>query len=82
MPVALRVKGYRFWFYQADLDEPPHVHVGKSGREAKYWMDPIVQAKPGRFRDHQLNEIEKILREYKDDILEAWRKEQGKRGNC
>jgi hypothetical protein len=26
MPVVLRVKGYRFWFYEADLDEPPHVH--------------------------------------------------------
>lgn len=27
MPVVLRVKGYRFWFYEADLDEPPHVHI-------------------------------------------------------
>ncbi|MFQ5674960.1 MAG: DUF4160 domain-containing protein [bacterium] len=39
MPVILRIKGYRFWFYQADLDEPPHVHVAKEGKEAKYWVD-------------------------------------------
>lgn len=44
MPVVLRVKGYRFWFYQADLDEPPHVHVGRENREAKYWISPISLA--------------------------------------
>ena len=82
MPVILRVRGYRFWFYAADLDEPPHVHVGKEGKEAKYWVDPIALARPGRFREHELNEIERILATYRDDILEAWREEQQKRENC
>ncbi len=40
MPILLRVKGYRLWFYEADLDEPPHVHVGKQANEAKYWLNP------------------------------------------
>ena len=44
MPVVLRIKGYRFWFYEADLDEPPHVHVGKESKEAKYWITPIALA--------------------------------------
>lgn len=81
MPVVLRVKGYRFWFYEADLDEPPHVHVGKEGKEAKFWVDPIALARSGRFREHELNEIKGILVGYREDILEAWRKEQQKRGN-
>ena len=81
MPVVLRIKGYRFWFYQADLDEPPHVHVGKAGREAKYWLTPIALARTGRFRAHELNQIERILAEYREDILEAWQKEQQKRGH-
>ena len=34
MPVVLRVRGYKFWFYEAGLGEPPHVHVGKDGKEA------------------------------------------------
>jgi hypothetical protein len=34
MPVVLRIRGYRFWFYAVDLDEPPHIHVGK---EDKYY---------------------------------------------
>jgi hypothetical protein len=81
MPVVLRVKGYRFWFYEADLDEPPHVHVGKDDKEAKYWMEPIALARPGRFREHELNEITRILTAYKDDILGVWQKEQQKHGN-
>jgi hypothetical protein len=82
MPVVLRIRGYRFGFYEADLDEPPHIHVRKEDKEAKYWMTSVVLAKSRGFRDHELNEIERILVEYRDDILEAWRKEQEKRGNC
>jgi hypothetical protein len=81
MPVVLRIRGYRFWFYEADLDEPIHIHIGKSGKEAKYWLTPIALAKSRRFRDHELHVIEKILEEYHDDIIEAWRQEQRKRGD-
>ena len=81
MPVILRIKGYRFWFYEADLGEPPHIHVGKEGKEAKYWMNPVGLARSRGFRDHELNEIERILFEYRDSILQAWRKEWEKRGN-
>jgi hypothetical protein len=79
MPVVLRVKGYRFWFYEADLDEPPHVHVGKEGKEAKYWLDPIGLVRSRGFRQHELYELDRILSEYRNDILEAWEKEQTKR---
>jgi Domain of unknown function (DUF4160) len=75
MPVVLRIKGYRFWFYEADLNEPPHVHVGKEGREAKYWIDPVALVRAGRFREQELAEIERILADYRADLLTAWQKE-------
>ncbi len=53
MPVVLRVKGYRFWFYQADLDEPPHVHVGSNRKRAKYWLLPVRLARQTGFREHE-----------------------------
>jgi len=81
MPIILRIKGYRVWFYEADLEEPPHVHVGKAGKEAKYWMAPIALAKPGRFREHELSEIEGILAEHQNVILQTWQEEHEKRGN-
>ncbi|MCX7049791.1 MAG: DUF4160 domain-containing protein [Candidatus Sumerlaeota bacterium] len=74
------MRGYRFWFYEADLVEPPHVHVGKAGREAKFWVDPVSLARAGGFRRHELAEIERIIAECKSGILAAWEKEQDKRG--
>lgn len=81
MPVVLRIRGYRVRFYGADLDEPPHVHVGKQGSEAKYWTEPVALAKSKGFAQHELNEIERILVEYRNEILQAWQREQAKRGN-
>ncbi len=81
MPVILRVKGYRFWFYEADLDEPPHVHVGKEDREAKFWLDPVGVARAGRFKPVDLGEIERIINDNLGFLLSAWEKEQSKRAN-
>jgi hypothetical protein len=79
MPVVLRIKGYRFFFYSADLDEPPHVHVAQSEREAKFWINPVAVARAGRFRANELREIERILKEHQYDLLAYWKQEQSKR---
>jgi hypothetical protein len=81
MPILLRVRGYRLWFYEADLDEPPHVHVGKEASEAKYWLNPVALSKSRGFREHEQTEIRKIIEEYRAEILEAWQKEEVKRGH-
>jgi hypothetical protein len=81
MPAILRVKGYRFWFYEADLDEPAHVHVGKEGHEAKYWLGPVKIARSGGFKPAALREIERIIKDNLDFLLGAWEKEQNKRVN-
>ena len=67
MPVVLRVKGYRFRFYESDLDEPPHVHVRKERKKAKFWLTPVALAHSKGFRDHEQGEIERILVEHRDD---------------
>jgi hypothetical protein len=81
MPVVLRVKGYRFWFYEADLDEPAHVHVGRAGREAKYWLHPVRIARAGRFKPVDLREIERIIHDNLDFLWNAWEEEQNRRAN-
>jgi len=81
MPVILRVKGYRFWFYEADLDEPAHIHVGKEDVEAKYWLTPVAVARAGRFRPVDLREIERIIEDNLDFLLCAWEREQNKRAH-
>ena len=39
MPTVLRVNGYQFYFY-AQGNEPPHIHVAKGGFDAKFWLSP------------------------------------------
>ncbi len=40
MPVIIRKKEYRFWFYHADLAEPAHVHVGQ--RSPSKWIISLL----------------------------------------
>jgi len=81
MPVILRFKGYKFWFYEADLNEPPHVHVGKESTQAKYWLKPVRLAYAGRFKPVDLNEIERVINDNLNFLLIAWARECNKRVN-
>lgn len=79
MPVILRVNGYKFFFYQADVaNEPPHVHVTKEGNEAKFWLDPVRIARAGRFRKNNLRDIERIIEDNLEFLLNAWKEEKSR----
>ncbi|MBI4761899.1 MAG: DUF4160 domain-containing protein [Chloroflexota bacterium] len=79
MPVVLRVAGYKFFFYQADLaNEPPHVHVTKEGSEAKFWLDPVRIARAGKFRKSDLRDIERIIEDNLEFLLNVWSEEKRK----
>ncbi len=82
MPVVLRANGFKFFFYEADVaNEPPHVHVGKEGNEAKFWLDPVRAAREGRFRKSDLRDIEHIIDDNLEFLLSAWEKEKSKHVN-
>ncbi|MDT5122027.1 MAG: hypothetical protein QOC96_1509 [Acidobacteriota bacterium] len=72
MPVALRVKGYRFFFFSLEGDEPPHIHVEQAERFAKFWLNPISLSKSRGFRSGELSEIQKIVEENLETLLEKW----------
>ena len=72
MPVALRVKGYRFFFFSLEGNEPPHIHVEQAERYAKFWLNPISLVKSRGFRSNELSEIQKIIEENLNTLLEKW----------
>jgi hypothetical protein len=72
MPVALRVKGYRFFFFSLEGEEPPHIHVEQAERFAKFWLKPVSLVKSRGFRSGELSEIQKIIEENRDALLEKW----------
>ena len=73
MPVLLRAKGYRFEFYASDADEPPHVHVKRNGKHAKFWIEPVVLLEFSvRLRPHEVSEMRRLVQEHRETFLELW----------
>ena len=72
MPTVLRNEGSRFYFYSHEPNEPPHVHIDKAGLSAKVWLTPIGLARSVGFRPKDINAILTLVRENREQLLEAW----------
>jgi len=77
VPSVLRSGPYRFYFYSHEANEPPHVHVDRDDLSAKFWLDPIELARNLGFRPHELNRLERLVQENRQDFLEAWNEHIG-----
>lgn len=72
MPTILRYKGYRFYFYSHEPNEPPHIHVDKDNLSAKFWLSPIFLARNIGFSGKELRKIQSIVESNQINFLEAW----------
>jgi hypothetical protein len=72
MPTILYDGPYRFFFYASDRDEPAHVHVEREEKSAKFWLNPVRIQSSGGFTRSEIMRIEKLVRQYDDELLEAW----------
>jgi hypothetical protein len=72
-PTLHRELGFRFFFYSNEGNEPPHVHVVKSGCEAKVWLKPKVSiAENYGFSRKELNTILKIVNANLEKFLKEY----------
>jgi len=78
MPTVLEIEGFRFFFYSADRNEPPHIHIRKAGQKAKFWLTPpevpfrIHPAYEGKFKPAEIRRILEIIEENQTAFLEQW----------
>jgi len=72
MPTVLRVGPYRFFFYAGDRDEPPHVHVEREAKVAKFWLDPVRLHRSGGFSRTEVGRIQRLVSNHRMELLEAW----------
>jgi hypothetical protein len=72
MPSVLRDGPYRFFFYSADYDEPPHIHVERESRRAKFWLDPTRLEANSGFGRVEIHRIQKLVEEYREFLLRRW----------
>jgi hypothetical protein len=71
MPTALQVGPYSFIFFSSDRGEPAHIHVKRDRQLAKFWLSPVALAKNRGFKDHELNEISRLVEEHEQTLWEA-----------
>ena len=62
MPNVMRRRPYRLYFYSHEPNEPPHIHVDRDNRSAKFWLQPVALARNVGFNAQELNEIQRIVR--------------------
>jgi hypothetical protein len=79
MPTILRTKGFRFFFYSNENDEPAHVHVEKGDAEGKIWLEPALSVAYFRgFSTGEQNEIMDITSGNLKSFIKKWYEYFGK----
>jgi len=75
MPAVFRTRGCRFFFYsnEGSPREPPHVHVERDVREAKFWLRPeVAVAYNDGFNARTLRELLALVEAKRERIERAW----------
>ncbi len=75
MPVVLRYKGYRFFFYSNEGDplEPLHIHVRKAESVAKFWLLPdVAVAESYGMKSSELRTLMDVAKQNKELIERCW----------
>jgi hypothetical protein len=71
-PTVLQRGPYRFFFFSSDRGEPPHVHVTRDRRTAKFWLQPVRVDYNLGFAPNELNKVSALVVEHEAELLKAW----------
>ena len=73
MPNVWRERGFRFFFYSEERNEPPHVHVASGHGYAKIWLGPpVVFAASSDYGPRDLRTVIEIVRQQRELMEKAW----------
>jgi hypothetical protein len=72
MPTIERIGPYRLFFYSNEGLEDPHIHVQRDRGLAKFWLEPFALAEATGFAAHELRDVEKVVKQRRIILLEAW----------
>lgn len=74
VPVILRYKGYKFFFFANEGMplEPLHIHVRKAEATAKYWVKPTTLAESYSMTSAELKELFEVVKLNEALIERSW----------
>ena len=61
MPTVPRIRGFRFFFFSNEANEPVHIHVESDDEYAKFWLEPVQLAKSVGYSARELSEIRNLI---------------------
>ena len=71
-PTVFRSGPYRIFFYSGDRYEPPHVHVERDDKNAKFWLEPVRLQRSGGFSRKEINRIQRFVELNQEQCLDKW----------
>lgn len=72
MPTLVQIGPYRFFFYNNEGDEAPHVHAQREAKVAKFWLEPVALAADGGFPAHEPRELERLVTANRTAWIRVW----------
>jgi len=72
MPTALRIDGFRFFFYSKEGNEPTHIHVAQQDNAAKFWLSPVSLVWNEGFNTGSLTRLHRLVRANRTLLWEKW----------
>jgi len=72
VPTIYRARGFRFYFWNNERNEPPHVHVESGDGYAKFWLAPIRLAESIGYDAAEVRDLLAIVTQHRDEMEQAW----------
>lgn len=72
MPTILRIRGYRFFFFSNERNEPAHIHVESGDNYAKFWLNPLGLAKSVGYNAQEIRQLRELVQKNLDLFKEKW----------
>ena len=72
MPTVLRERGFRFFFWSNERNEPPHVHVESGDGYAKVWLTPTELAESVGFSAREMRDLLSVVTQHRAAMEQAW----------
>jgi len=60
------------FFYAGDRDEPPHIHLERDDKIAKFWLDPVRLEHSGGFGRAEIARLQRLVGENEEHLLRVW----------
>ena len=72
MPTFLRIRGFRFYAFAEEGNEPPHIHIDKGSGSMKVWLEDLSVVWSRGLKPAEIRAALQLTREHRAALLKAW----------